>query len=58
MLYAGFGMVALVLFGGAWWIARLRNSIRRNDGATHGGGVDYIATGAWHHNSTDIAGDV
>jgi hypothetical protein len=42
MQYAGFGLVALALVGLAWWVSRLMTSSKRNDGATHGGGLDDI----------------
>jgi hypothetical protein len=40
MQYAGFGLLALALVGVGWWVSRLMTSIKRNDGATHGGGLD------------------
>jgi hypothetical protein len=40
MQYAGFGLFALALVGLAWWVSRLMTSSKRNDGATHGGGLD------------------
>jgi hypothetical protein len=40
MQYAGFGLFALALVGVGWWVARLMTSSKRNDGATHGGGLE------------------
>ena len=59
MQSAGFGLFALALVGLAWWVSRLMTSSQRNDGATHGGGLDdmnWEAEAA--HNSTDATGGV
>jgi hypothetical protein len=59
MLYAKFGLFALLLFGGVWWMARMMTSVKRNDGATHGGGLDDMNRDAWAgHDSKDVTGDV
>jgi hypothetical protein len=59
MQYAGFGLLALALGGLAWWVARLMTSSNRNNGATHGGGLDDMNRDAWAgHDSTDATGGV
>jgi hypothetical protein len=59
MQYAGFGLLALALVGVAWWVSRLMSSIKRNDDATHGGGLDDMNQDAWAaHDSTDATGGV
>jgi len=59
MQSAGFGLFALALVGLAWWVSRLMTSSQRNDGATHGGGLDDMNRDAWAaHDSTDATGGV
>jgi hypothetical protein len=57
MQYAGFGLLALALVGVAWWVSRLMTASKRNDGATHGGGLDDMNwDAAAAHNNTDDTG--
>jgi hypothetical protein len=59
MQYAGLGLFALALVGLAWWVSRLMTSGGRNDGATHGGGLDDMNWDAGAaQNGTDDTGGV
>jgi hypothetical protein len=59
MQYVGFGLLALALVGLAWWVSRLMTSGQRNDGSTHGGGLDGVNPDAEAgYDSTDVAGGV
>jgi hypothetical protein len=52
-------LFALALVGLAWWVSRLMTSSKRNDGATHGGGLDDMNWDAGAaHNGTDVTGGV
>jgi hypothetical protein len=55
MQYAAFGLFALAFLGIAWWVTRLMNSSKRNDGATHGASSE--GSDAWFaDDSMDTTG--
>jgi hypothetical protein len=45
MEYIGFGILALVLLVGGWYVSRLLSRTPRNDGSTHGGGYGGVPPG-------------
>jgi hypothetical protein len=48
MQYVVFASFAIGSIGIAWWVSRLMSSSKRNDGTTHGGGLDDLNRDAWH----------